>query len=93
MDTLKQVRETVNKQLSLEGLLRTMYDGRSRLTRDVSDQLMKHFSERVFATIVPRNIRLAEAPSFGLPGVIYDKNSRGALAYMELADELDKKYY
>jgi len=93
MDTLKQVRETVNENLSLEGLLRTMYDGRSRLTRDVSEQLETHFSDRVFKTVVPRNIRLAEAPSFGLPITLYDKRSRGAQAYMELASELDKKYY
>jgi chromosome partitioning protein len=93
MDTLKQVRESVNAQLSLEGLLRTMFDGRSRLTRDVSEQLMAHFSDRVFDTVIPRNIRLAEAPSFGLPAILYDKNSRGALAYMDLARELDAKYY
>ncbi|MEY8193840.1 MAG: AAA family ATPase [Cycloclasticus sp.] len=92
MDTLKQVRASVNKQLSLEGLLRTMFDGRSRLTRDVSEQLMTHFSDRLFTTVIPRNIRLAEAPSFGLPAIIYDKSSRGAIAYMELARELDKKY-
>lgn len=93
MDTLKQVQETVNKKLGLEGLLRTMFDGRSRLTRDVSEQLITHFADRVFETVVPRNIRLAEAPSFGLPAIIYDKNSRGAQAYMALARELDKKYY
>jgi chromosome partitioning protein len=93
MDTLKQVRETVNPNLSLEGLLRTMFDSRSRLTRDVSEQLELHFSERVFSTVVPRNIRLAEAPSFGLPAIIYDKSSRGAKAYMDLARELDDKHY
>ncbi|ORU91304.1 MAG: chromosome partitioning protein [Cycloclasticus sp. symbiont of Poecilosclerida sp. N] len=93
MDTLKQVRESVNSELTLEGLLRTMFDGRSRLTRDVSHQLMTHFADRVFQTVVPRNIRLAEAPSFGLPAIVYDKSSRGAIAYMELARELDKKYY
>ncbi|MBL4743937.1 MAG: ParA family protein [Cycloclasticus sp.] len=92
MDTLKQVRESVNKELKLEGLLRTMFDGRSRLTRDVSEQLMTHFADRLFDTVVPRNIRLAEAPSFGLPIIHYDKNSRGAQAYMELARELDSKY-
>lgn len=93
MDTLKQVRASVNKQLALEGLLRTMFDGRSRLTRDVSEQLMTHFSDRLFSTVIPRNIRLAEAPSFGLPAIIYDKNSRGAQAYLALARELDEKYY
>ncbi|SHJ67725.1 ParA family protein [Cycloclasticus pugetii] len=93
MDTLKQVQETVNKNLSLEGLLRTMFDGRSRLTREVSEQLTAHFSERLFETIVPRNVRLAEAPSFGLPAILYDKSSRGAQAYMDLARELDEKHY
>jgi len=92
MDTLKQVQETVNKKLALEGLLRTMFDGRSRLTQDVSEQLMTHFSDRVFDTVVPRNVRLAEAPSFGLPAILYDKSSRGAQAYMNLARELDEKY-
>ena len=93
MDTLKQVQETVNKNLGLEGLLRTMFDGRSRLTREVSEQLTTHFSDRLFETVVPRNIRLAEAPSFGLPAIIYDKSSRGAQAYMDLARELDEKHY
>jgi len=93
METLKQVRESVNKQLKLEGLLRTMFDRRSRLTRDVNEQLISHFSDKVFETVIPRNIRLAEAPSFGLPAIIYDKHSRGAVAYMDLASELDKKYY
>ncbi len=93
MDTLKQVRTSVNKQLGLEGLLRTMFDGRSRLTRDVSEQLTTHFSDRLFSTVIPRNIRLAEAPSFGLPAIIYDKNSRGAQAYLALARELDEKHY
>jgi len=92
MDTLKQVQETVNKKLALEGLLRTMFDGRSRLTQEVSEQLMTHFSDRVFDTVVPRNVRLAEAPSFGLPAILYDKSSRGAQAYMSLARELDEKY-
>lgn len=92
MDTLKQIRESVNKNLRLEGLLRTMFDSRSRLTRDVNSQLLKHFENRIFKTVVPRNVRLAEAPSFGVPIIQYDKNSRGAKAYMELARELDDKY-
>lgn len=92
MDTLKQVRASVNKQLNLEGLIRTMFDGRSRLTRDVSEQLTTHFSDRLFETVIPRNIRLAEAPSFGLPAIIYDKSSSGAIAYMKLARELDNKH-
>ena len=92
METLKQVQESVNKELKLEGLLRTMFDRRSRLTRDVNEQLISHFADRVFETVVPRNIRLAEAPSFGLPAIIYDKHSRGAVAYLDLAHELDEKY-
>jgi len=91
MDTLKKIRETVNSELQLEGLLRTMFDARSRLTREVDEQLMHHFSDKIFETVVPRNVRLAEAPSFGLPAIMYDKSSRGALAYMALAREIDKK--
>ncbi len=91
MDTLKQVQETINPGLVLEGLLRTMYDARSRLTRDVSEQLMSHFSDRVFETVIPRNIRLAEAPSFGLPVFQYDKRSSGAKAYIALAQEIDER--
>ncbi len=91
MDTLKKIRTTVNPGLRLEGLLRTMYDARSRLTRDVSEQLMGYFKERVFRTFIPRNIRLAEAPSHGLPIIQYDKSSRGALAYLALASEIVRK--
>lgn len=91
MDTLKQIRGSVNDRLHLEGLLRTMYDGRSRLTREVADQLETHFSDRVFSTIIPRNIRLAEAPSYGVPALLYDQKSSGALAYMKLAREMDSK--
>lgn len=91
MDTLKQIRNSVNDRLHLEGLLRTMFDGRSRLAREVAEQLDTHFEDRVFKAIVPRNIRLAEAPSYGVPALLYDKNSTGALAYMRLARELDNK--
>ena len=92
MDTLKNIRETVNPKLHLEGLLRTMYDTRSRLTKDVSDQLVEYFGEKMFRTCIPRNIRLAEAPSHGLPILLYDKSSRGALAYIALAGELIRKH-
>lgn len=92
MDTLMQIRDTVNSELKLEGLLRTMFDRRSRLTRDVSEQLEQHFADRLFEAVIPRNVRLAEAPSFGMPAIRYDKRSKGALAYMDLARELDKKY-
>ncbi|ORU90759.1 MAG: chromosome partitioning protein [Cycloclasticus sp. symbiont of Poecilosclerida sp. M] len=93
MQTLKQIRSTVNARLELEGLLRTMFDRRSRLTRDVNEQLMTYFSDKIFETIVPRNIRLAEAPSFGVSILEYDRYSRGARAYMALAKELDKRYF
>jgi chromosome partitioning protein len=93
MNTLKQIRSTVNNTLELEGLLRTMFDNRSRLTRDVNEQLMMHFSDKIFETIVPRNIRLAEAPSFGISIFEYERYSRGAKAYKALAKELDNKYF
>ena len=88
MDTIDQVRSSVNPSLQIEGLLRTMYDRRNTLANDVSAQLVKHFGDRVYRTIVPRNVRLAEAPSYGLPVMVYDKTSRGALAYLALAGEM-----
>lgn len=91
METLRNIRETANPELYLEGILRTMFDTRSRLTKDVSDQLVEYFADKVFRTCVPRNIRLAEAPSHGLPILQYDKSSRGALAYIALAGELIRK--
>lgn len=91
MTTIKNVRESVNPGLHLEGILRTMFDNRSRLTKDVSDQLQEYFADKVFRTCVPRNIRLAEAPSHGLPVLMYDKSSRGAVAYIALAGEMIRK--
>lgn len=91
MDTLRNIQETANPALYLEGILRTMFDSRSRLTKDVSEQLLEYFSDKVFRTCVPRNIRLAEAPSHGMPVLQYDKNSRGAIAYIALAGELIRK--
>ena len=91
METLANIRKTVNPKLSLVGLLRTMYDPRSRLTKDVSDQLQAHFTDKLLRTCIPRNIRLAEAPSHGLPVVHYDKSSRGAQAYLALASELVRR--
>jgi chromosome partitioning protein len=91
MATLKNIRETVNPRLQLEGILRTMFDNRSRLTKDVSDQLQEFFGEKVFRTCIPRNIRLAEAPSHGVPVLLYDKSSRGAVAYIALAGEMIRK--
>lgn len=91
MSTIRNICESVNADLQLEGILRTMFDNRSRLTKDVSDQLQEYFGDKVFRTCVPRNIRLAEAPSHGLPVIMYDKASRGALAYIALAGELIRK--
>lgn len=91
MSTLRNIRDTVNPGLYLEGILRTMVDNRSRLGKDVSDQLMEYFGDKVFRTTIPRNIRLAEAPSHGLPVLTYDKASRGAVAYIALAGEMIRK--
>lgn len=88
METIKQVQDTVNPKLKIEGLLRTMFDPRNTLSNDVSAQLIEHFGDRVYRTIVPRNVRLAEAPSHGLPALMYEKTSRGALAYLALAGEM-----
>jgi len=90
LDTIEGVKQRANPSLRIEGILRTMYDPRSSLTRDVSRQLLKFFGEQVFRTVIPRNIRLAEAPSHGLPVVLYDRQSRGAVAYMALAGELKR---
>ncbi|MCY3813324.1 MAG: ParA family protein, partial [Gammaproteobacteria bacterium] len=78
-------------ELAIEGILRTMYDPRNRLSRDVSRQLLKHFSNQVFRTVIPRNVRLAEAPSHGLPVIQYDPACAGARAYSALAAELQKR--
>lgn len=86
--TIEDVRSTVNESLVVEGLLRTMYDGRNKLGNEVSRQLTDHFGDKVYRTIIPRNIRLAEAPSHGSPALQYDKASRGAVSYLALAGEL-----
>jgi chromosome partitioning protein len=91
MSTLKNIQDTVNPGLHLEGILRTMYDDRNRLTKDVSEQLIRYFGDKVFRTCIPRNIRLAEAPSHGLPVLSYDKSSRGSVAYIALAGEMIRK--
>ena len=88
LNTIEQVRATVNPNLQIEGLLRTMFDPRNTLSNDVSAQLIEHFGDKVYRTIVPRNVRLAEAPSYGLPALLYEKTSRGALAYLALAGEM-----
>ena len=86
--TLKKVRANLNPVLEIEGLLRTMYDPRSTLTQQVSAELEGHFGAKVYRTIIPRNVRLAEAPSYGKPVVAFDRNSRGAQAYLSLAQEM-----
>lgn len=88
LNTVRQVKSVLNPDLEIDGLLRTMYDGRNHLSRDVSAQLQQHFGDQVLRTIVPRNVRLAEAPSYGLPVLHYDDSSRGAAAYLALAGEL-----
>ena len=88
MRTIEDLRDSVNPELRVEGLLRTMYDPRNNLSRDVSEQLVEYFGDRVYNTIIPRNIRLAEAPSHGRPALYYDKESRGSLAYLALAGEI-----
>jgi chromosome partitioning protein len=92
LETIEGVRRQANPGLEIEGLLRTMYDPRNSLTQDVSRQLLKHFGEKVFRTVIPRNVRLAEAPSHGLPVILYDRHSRGAVAYMALAGEVRRRH-
>jgi chromosome partitioning protein len=88
VNTIKQVHRNLNGDLEIIGLLRVMFDPRSTLANQVSSQLESHFGDKVFRTLVPRNIRLAEAPSYGVPGVTYDRSSKGALAYTEFAKEM-----
>lgn len=88
LDTIGKIRRYHNPQLEIAGLLRTMYDARNNLSSQVSEQLLEHFGDKVFSTVIPRNVRLAEAPSHGLPVIKYDRNSRGAVAYLHLAGEM-----
>jgi len=88
VNTIKRVHRNINPELSLIGLLRVMFDPRVTLQQQVSAQLEAHFGDKVFKTVVPRNVRLAEAPSHGMPGVIYDPNSRGAQAYIAFGAEV-----
>jgi chromosome partitioning protein len=91
LSTIEQVKSSINPRLNIEGVLRTMYDARNRLCADVSKQLLEHFPTKVYRTVIPRNVRLAEAPSHGLPALHYDKTSQGAAAYMVLASEVISK--
>lgn len=88
VNTIKKVRTNLNATLEIEGLLRTMFDNRNMLAQQVSTQLVSHFGDKVYSTVIPRNIRLAEAPSYGLPVLVYDKSSKGAIAYLDLAKEI-----
>jgi chromosome partitioning protein len=88
VNSIKQVHANLNPDLKIIGLLRVMFDPRTALQQQVSDQLIQHFGDKVFKTIIPRNVRLAEAPSYGVPGVVFDKSSRGAKAYIDFGEEM-----
>lgn len=88
LETVERVRQLANPGLRVEGFLRTMFDTRNKLAGEVSEQLLQHFGEQVYRTVIPRNVRLAEAPSHGLPALFYDRGSTGALAYLALAGEM-----
>jgi chromosome partitioning protein len=91
VNTIKQVHANLNAELQIIGLLRVMFDPRITLQQQVSEQLKAHFGEKVFNTVIPRNVRLAEAPSYGQPGVTFDPSSKGALAFLEFAREMVKR--
>jgi len=91
LGTIAQIRETRNAGLAIEGILRTMHDPRNNLANQVSTQLVTHFNEEVYRTIIPRNVRLAEAPSHGQPALLYDRASRGSIAYLALASEVIRR--
>ena len=88
MDTVKLIRERLNQTLEVQGILLTMFDTRNSLSHQVSDEVRRHFADRVFRTVIPRNVRISEAPSHGLPVMLYDPTSKGALAYTDLAREM-----
>ena len=92
LGSIERIKRSVNPNLKIEGLLRTMYDGRNRLTIEVSEQLVRHFGDRVYQTVIPRNVRVAEAPSHGEPVISYDAKSQGAAAYLALAGEIIRRY-
>ena len=91
LDTIQRVQQSANRALKIEGLLRTMYDPRNNLATQVGAQLINHFGDQVYRTLVPRNVRLAEAPSHGLPAIQYDRYSRGSLSYLALASEMIRR--
>lgn len=91
LNSIQRIGKLLNPSLKIEGLLRTMYDPRISLTNEVSEQLKQHFGDKLYDAVIPRNVRLAEAPSHGMPALVYDKNSRGALAYLALAGEVARR--
>ena len=92
VDTINKIKRVINPGLEIEGLLRTMFDPRNNLANDVSEQLLQHFGDKVYRTLIPRNVRLAEAPSHGLPVMLYDSQSSGAKAYLALAGEVLRRH-
>jgi chromosome partitioning protein len=91
LDTVDQIRQNLNPEIKVEGILRTMHDPRNRLAYEVSSQLIRHFGDDVYRTVIARNVRLAEAPSHGIPALLYDKSSRGAIAYLAVASEMIRR--
>ncbi len=91
IETITQIQDSLNPNLSIEGIVRTMYDPRSTLTVEVSDQLKEYFGDKLYQACIPRNVRLAEAPSFGQPALVYDRQSKGAIAYLALAGEFIRR--
>jgi chromosome partitioning protein len=92
LQTIDSIQQNLNPRLQIEGLVRTMYDPRNGLTKEVSEQLQEHFGDRLYSTAIPRNVRLAEAPSHGMPALQYDKSSTGAMAYLALAGEMNRRH-
>ena len=92
MNTIEKIRSVLNPKLHIGGLLRTMYDPRNSLTLDVSGQLNEYFGDKVYRAVIPRNVRLAEAPSYGMPALAYDRASKGAIAYLALAGEMVRRH-
>ena len=92
VNTIQKIKQALNPKLEIEGILRTMYDPRSSLTTDVSAQLSDYFGDKLYRTCVPRNVRLAEAPSFGQPALVYDRQSKGAMAYLALVGEILRRH-
>ncbi len=92
LNTIQQIKDHRNPGLEVEGIVRTMHDPRNNLANEVSSQLISHFGDKVFRTIIPRNVRVAEAPSHGMPVMLYDKSSRGAITYMALASEMVRRH-